>query len=204
MIEEADKTLIHRAFDIIVGHVEGCHGNLDQCREGVQETPERVAKAYEHWFKGYDQDPKEVLKVFEDGADGYDEMVLETDIPVYSHCEHHMAAIFGVAHIAYVPDGRIVGLSKIPRLVDVFARRLQVQERLTTQIADCLNEQLLPKGVGVVLQCRHMCMESRGICTPGVVTTTSALRGCMKNEPEARAEFLDLVNQSRRNNNSIV
>ena len=173
-------------------------------REGLLETPARVSKAYSTWFSGYGKDPSEILKVFKDGAEDYDEMVLVTDIPVYSHCEHHLAPIFGVAHIAYIPNGAIVGLSKLPRLVDVFARRLQVQERLTSQIANCLNEQLSPKGVGVVLQCRHMCMESRGISLPGIVTTTSALKGSLKNEPDCRAEFLNLVQQSRRNANGVI
>jgi GTP cyclohydrolase I len=167
-------------------------------REGLVETPDRVVKAWETWFGGYNKDPAEVLKTFKDGAEGVDEMVLETDIPVYSHCEHHMAPIFGVAHVAYVPNGRVVGLSKLVRLVDVFARRLQVQERLTTQIADALEEHLKPLGVGVILQCRHMCMESRGVNRPGVVTTTSALRGAVKDEHDTRAEFLNLINLSQK------
>lgn len=170
----------------------------DPTREGLLETPTRVVKAWEEWFGGYDKDPAEVLKVFEDGAEGVDEMVLETDIPVYSHCEHHVAPIFGVAHIAYIPDGKVLGLSKLVRLVDVFARRLQVQERLTNQIADSLAENLKPKGVGVVLQCRHMCMESRGVNSPGVVTTTSALRGALKEEHDARAEFMSLIRMTRK------
>lgn len=174
------------------GLLESVEGE-DATREGLLETPARVAKAYEHWFSGYKSDPKDVLKVFKDGAEGYDEMVLETDIPVYSTCEHHMAPFFGVAHIAYIPSGAVVGLSKLVRLVDIFARRLQVQERLTAQIADCLNDELKPLGVGVLIQCRHMCIESRGVATPGVITTTSALRGVIKNEPETRAEFLSLI-----------
>jgi GTP cyclohydrolase I len=165
----------------------------DVTREGLKETPSRVVKAFEHWFDGYGQDPAAVLKTFEDGAEGSDEMVLETDIPINSKCEHHMADIFGIAHIAYIPNGRVVGLSKLSRVVDIFAHRLQVQERLTTQIADALQEHLAPKGVGVVLQCRHMCMESRGIKRRGIVTTTSALRGCMKKEPSARAELMNLI-----------
>tara|TARA_Y100001963_G_scaffold107235_1_gene148237 strand:- start:1980 stop:2591 length:612 start_codon:yes stop_codon:yes gene_type:complete len=203
MTKEADKySVIEDFFATLLPLIEGTGG---ETREGLVETPRRVKRAFfDDWFWGYDHNPEDVLKVFEDGADGYDEMVLETDIPVYSHCEHHMAAIFGVAHIAYIPDGRIVGLSKLPRLVDVFARRLQVQERLTTQIADCLNNHLKPKGVGVILKCRHMCMESRGICQPGVATTTSALRGCLKDEPETRAEFLSLAHQASRPSNSII
>lgn len=159
-------------------------------REGLRETPARMAKAWEFWCSGYEQDPADVLKVFKDGAEGYDEMVTVKDIPVYSHCEHHMAAIFGTATISYIPDGRVVGLSKLSRLVDVFARRLQVQERLTVQIADALMENLQPLGVGVLLRCRHMCMEARGICQSGHHTVTTALRGCIREEAQARAEFL--------------
>ena len=166
---------------------------IDSQRQGLLETPLRFAKAWAHWTKGYDEDPAEILKVFEDGADGYDEMVLVRDIPVYSKCEHHLADIFGVAHVAYIPSGRIVGLSKLSRLVDCFSRRLQVQERLTVQIADSLVTHLQPLGVGVVLKCRHACMESRGICQQGTTTITSALRGALKEEPDTRAEFMKLI-----------
>lgn len=176
----------------------------DVSREGLTETPKRVIKAWEHWFCGYRQDPAAVLKMFEDGAEGADEMVLETDIPVYSFCEHHMAPIFGVAHVAYIPRGKVVGLSKLVRVVDIFARRLQVQERLTNDVANALDAHLKPAGVGVILQCRHMCMESRGINRPGVVTTTSALRGALKDEASARAEFMSLVEMSKSRHNSIL
>lgn len=159
-------------------------------REGLQETPERVAKAWEFWTRGYGMNPAEILKTFEDGAQAYDEMVLVKDIPLYSKCEHHLADIFGTACVAYIPDGRVVGLSKLSRLVDCFARRLQVQERMTAQIADAINTHLKPKGVGVLIRARHMCMESRGICQQGHHTVTSALRGAMKDQPAARAEFL--------------
>lgn len=159
-------------------------------REGLQETPERVAKAWEFWTRGYGMNPAEILKTFEDGAQAYDEMVLVKDIPLYSKCEHHLADIFGTACVAYIPDGRVVGLSKLSRLVDCFARRLQVQERMTAQIADAIDTHLKPKGVGVLIRARHMCMESRGICQQGHHTVTSALRGAMKDQPAARAEFL--------------
>jgi GTP cyclohydrolase I len=165
----------------------------DVDREGLSETPARVAKALAYWCKGYQENAADVLKVFEDGADGYDEMVVVKDIPFYSKCEHHMADIFGTATIAYIPDGKIVGLSKLSRLVDVFARRLQVQERLTSQVADSLVEHLAPKGVGVVIKARHMCMESRGVCKQGHHTITSALRGVIKEDPSARLEFITLV-----------
>lgn len=162
-------------------------------REGLKDTPARAQKAWEFWTSGYSQDPAAVLKVFEDGADNYDQMVTVKDIPLYSHCEHHLAPIFGTCTISYIPNGRIVGLSKLSRLVEVFARRLQVQERLTSQIADALNEHLKPAGVGVVIKARHMCMESRGICQQGHHTITSALRGAMRDEPETRNEFLRMA-----------
>lgn len=162
-------------------------------REGLLETPARAAKAWSHWTSGYDVDPADVLKVFEDGADGYDQMVVVKDIPLYSKCEHHMADIFGTATIAYIPNGKIVGLSKLSRLLDVFARRLQVQERLTCQVANSIEEHLAPLGVGVVIKARHMCMESRGICQQGHHTITCALRGVLKDDPSARAEFMALA-----------
>lgn len=162
-------------------------------REGLVETPARVVKAWRHWTSGYGVDIGALLKVFEDGAENYDEMVLVKNIPIYSKCEHHLADIFGTATIAYIPDGKIVGLSKLSRVADAFARRLQVQERLTAQIADALNEHLQPKAVGVIVRARHMCMESRGICQQGHHTETSALRGAFKTDPSARAEFLSLA-----------
>ena len=166
----------------------------DPTREGLIETPARVVKAWKHWCSGYGKDPAKLLKVFEDGGETYDQMVLVKDIPIYSHCEHHLAAIIGTASIAYIPNGKIVGLSKLSRLADMFARRLQVQERLTNQIADALYEHLQPKGVGVLIKARHLCMESRGICQQGHHTVTTALRGVIKDEPETRAEFLRLCN----------
>lgn len=153
------KQLITGVLHQIEGH--------EPLREGIQETPERVAKAWEFWTSGYGQNAAEILKVFEDGAAGYDEMVLVKDIPIYSHCEHHLAAIFGTATVAYIPDGRIVGLSKLARLADMHSRRLQVQERLTNDIAEDLWTHLKPRGVGVMIRARHMCMESRGICQQG-------------------------------------
>lgn len=169
----------------------------DPAREGLRETPARVIKAWrEEWFSGYGKKPEEVLKAFADGSEDYDEMILVKDIPVYTHCEHHLAPFFGVAHIGYVPRRKIVGLSKLSRLVDIFARRLQVQERLTTQIAGALQEHLQPAGVGVVIQCRHLCMESRGIQRQGALTTTSKMLGVMMSKPEARAELFSLINRS--------
>lgn len=165
----------------------------DANRGGLAETPKRFLKAWKFWTSGYNKDPKEILKVFEDGAEDCDEMVLVRDIPFYSQCEHHLAPFFGVAHVAYIPDGKIVGLSKLSRLVDMYARRLQVQERLTNQVADALQKHLEPLGVAVVINARHMCMESRGVCQQGHSTTTSAMRGAFKDEHDARAEFLSLI-----------
>lgn len=167
----------------------------DPNREGLKETPDRVVKAWDEWFAGYKQEPATLLKSFEDGAElvAGDEMVLVRDIELYSFCEHHLAPFFGVAHVAYIPSGRVVGLSKLARVVDAFAKRLQVQERLTNQIANTINDVLQPQGVGVVLQCTHFCMCSRGVGKQRSTTITSALRGAMRDLPDTRAEFMALV-----------
>ncbi len=167
----------------------------DADRPGLVETPHRVAKAWKHWTSGYGQDPVELLKAFEDGAEQYNELIVVRGIPVYSHCEHHLAPFFGKATIGYVPNGKIVGLSKLTRLVDCFAKRLQVQERMTIQIANALMEALEPKAVGVVVRCRHMCMESRGIRTPGEETITSAMLGELQPNLALRTEFLALARE---------
>lgn len=163
-------------------------------REGLKETPERVSKAWLEWTSGYDQNPADVLKVFEDGAEDYDEMITERNLPFYSHCEHHMASFFGTVTISYIPNEKIVGLSKLSRLIDIYSKRLQVQERMTTQIANALYDHLVPLGVGVVVKARHLCMESRGISKQGAETVTSALRGVYKNDAIVRQEFLNLAN----------
>jgi GTP cyclohydrolase IA len=166
----------------------------DPKREGLLETPKRVLKAWKHWCSGYGRRPEEVLKVFKDGANGYKEMIVESPIPFYSMCEHHMAPFFGTASIGYIPDKLgICGLSKIPRVLDIYARRLQVQERLTVQTADALVSLLEPYGVGVVIRARHMCIESRGIQQAGVYTTTSAMRGVFLDNEKVRHEFLTLI-----------
>ena len=164
----------------------------DITREGLRETPARVVKAWKHWTSGYHVNIPGLLKVFEDGAEGYDEMVVRKGIRIYSHCEHHLAPIIGECTIAYIPGGRVVGLSKLDRLADAFSRRLQVQERLTSQIADALMEHLNPLGVGVWINARHMCIESRGVSQHNSDTVTTALRGAIKEQPAARAEFLAL------------
>ena len=165
----------------------------DPQREGLLSTPKRVKKAYEFIFGGYKQDAKAILEsaLF---TSSNDEMVLIKEIEFYSTCEHHLLPIIGRAHVAYIPNGKVVGLSKIPRVVDVFARRMQIQEQLTEQIADAIMETIDPKGVGVVLQARHMCMEMRGVEKINSTTTSSALRGLFKKDEKTRAEFFALIN----------
>jgi GTP cyclohydrolase I len=167
----------------------------DPDRPGLRETPARVAKAWMAWTSGYKQNPADVLKTFEDGAEQYNELIVVRNIPVYSHCEHHLAPFFGKATVGYMPNGKIVGLSKLTRLVECFSRRLQVQERMTIQIANALMETLEPKAVGVVVRCRHLCMESRGIRTAGEETVTSAMLGELQPNLAMRTEFLDLARE---------
>ena len=164
-------------------------------RQGLRETPERVAKAWRHWTQGYKADIAALFKTFEDGADGCDQMVTVRNLPFYSHCEHHMAPFFGTATIAYIPDKKILGLSKFARVLEAFAQRLQVQERLTNQVADAITEHLKPHGVGVVVRARHLCMESRGVCKQGHDTVTCALRGAFLNLGPVRNEFLQLAHK---------
>jgi GTP cyclohydrolase I len=163
----------------------------DPDREGLKKTPERVSKAMQFLTHGYDLDPSEILRsaMF---TEDYRQMVIVKDIELYSLCEHHLLPFFGKAHVAYIPDGRIVGLSKIPRIVDAFARRLQVQERLTTQIRDCIEENLKPMGVAVVIEASHLCMQMRGIQKQNSSTTTSAFTGEFLKE-KTRAEFISLI-----------
>ncbi len=163
----------------------------DLNREGLRDTPRRVDEAMRHLFSGYDKNPRDLLTVFD--GENYDQMVLVKDIDFYSFCEHHMLPFFGKAHIAYIPRNKIIGLSKLPRLVEVFARRLQNQERLTTQIADALQDLLDPKGVGVVIDAQHFCMMSRGVEKQDSKATTSALKGLFKKEASTRTEFLRLI-----------
>lgn len=164
----------------------------DSQREGLLKTPERAAKAFAFLTSGYDKEPSEILKsaLF---AEEYKEMVLVKDIELFSLCEHHLLPFFGKAHIAYIPQGKVVGLSKLPRIVDAFARRLQVQERLTVQIRDCLQETLNAAGVAVVIEARHLCMQMRGVEKQNSVTTTSAFTGEFLNNPKTREEFIDLI-----------
>jgi GTP cyclohydrolase I len=161
-------------------------------REGLLKTPTRVAKAMEFLTQGYNQNPKEIIEsaMF---RESYNQMVLVKDIEMYSLCEHHMLPFFGKAHVAYIPNGHIVGLSKVPRIVDVFSRRLQVQERLTDEIKDCLQESLNPKGVAVVIEAQHLCMQMRGVEKQNSITTTSAFSGIFISDEKTRSEFMNLI-----------
>ena len=161
-------------------------------RDGLLKTPERVAKSMEFLTNGYNENPSEILKsaMF---AEDYSQMVLVKDIELYSLCEHHMLPFFGKAHVAYIPNGNIVGLSKIPRIVDIFARRLQVQERLTDEIKDCLQDTLNPRGVAVVIEAQHLCMQMRGVEKQHSSTTTSAFSGIFMSDEKTRAEFINLI-----------
>jgi len=161
-------------------------------RSGTEETPHRMAQAWAEWTSGYDIDPTDLLKTFEDGAEHYDQFVIVHNIPVRSHCEHHSAAIEGIAHVGYLPNRRIVGLSKLARVTDAFARRLQVQERLTYQIAHTIHDVLEPRAVGVIIRATHGCMSTRGVKIHGSTTTTSCMLGVLQDDAGARAEFVDL------------
>ena len=178
--EEAVKTLLLWAGE-------------DPAREGLVDTPRRVAKAYEDWFGGYDLDPISFLERTFEEVDGYDEMIVLRDITFESHCEHHMAPIIGKAHVGYLPNNKIVGISKLARVVDAFARRFQVQEKLTAQIAQCIQSVLKPKGVGVVVDAVHQCMTTRGIHKAGVSMVTSQMLGSFRNDARTRAEFLGVI-----------
>jgi len=165
----------------------------DPTREGLRGTPDRVVKAYEEFFEGYAVDPYDLLeRTFEEVA-GYDEMVLLRDIRFESHCEHHMAPIIGRAHVAYMPNNRVVGISKLARVVEAYARRLQIQEKMTAQIANIIDEVLNPKGVAVVIQATHHCMTTRGVHKPGTSMVTSRMLGMFRTNPSTRREFLSLV-----------
>ncbi len=169
----------------------------DPEREGLLETPARVARAYEEFFTGYAQDPEEILaKTFEE-IEGYDEMVTLRDIRLESHCEHHMVPFLGKAHVGYLPDKRVVGISKIGRLVEMYAKRLQIQEKLTVQIADALDHVLKPKGVAVVIEAEHFCMTTRGVHKPGTVTVTSRMTGLFRSNASTRREFLAMIGHGR-------
>ena len=168
----------------------------NQNREGLLKTPERASKAMKFLTEGYEKDPKQILQsaIFKED---YNEMVIVKDIDVYSLCEHHLLPFFGKCHVAYLPSGKIIGLSKVPRLVDAFSRRLQVQERLTTQIAQCIDEALKPAGVAVVIEALHLCMSMRGVGKQSSFTTTSSMVGSFKDDARTRSEFLSLLNPAK-------
>jgi GTP cyclohydrolase I len=165
----------------------------DPSREGLIDTPARVVRAYEEYFKGYDEDPEKILGRSFDETEGYDEIVVLKDICFASHCEHHIAPILGKAHIAYLPKSRVVGISKLARLVETFGRRLQIQEKMTAQIANSLNNVLKPKGVAVVIEAAHECMTTRGIDKPGVNMVTSTMLGAFRDDPSTRREFMSII-----------
>ena len=178
--EEAVRTLIRWAGD-------------DPMREGLRGTPERVVRAYREFFRGYDQEPHAVLKRTFEETDGYDEMIVLKDMRFESHCEHHIAPIIGRAHIAYLPHHRVVGISKLARLLDCYAKRLQIQEKMTAQIANTLQEVLQPRGVAVVIDASHQCMTTRGVHKPGSSMVTSRMLGAFRTDPSTRREFLAII-----------
>jgi GTP cyclohydrolase IA len=180
--ERAVRTLIEWAGD-------------DPAREGVKGTPGRVVRAFEEYFSGYATDPVDLLQRTFEETDGYDEMVVLKDIRFESHCEHHIAPIIGRAHVAYLPQKRVVGISKLARLVEVYAKRLQIQEKMTAQIANTLDEVLQPKGVAVVIEAAHQCMTTRGVHRPGVAMVTSRMLGAFRTDASTRREFLAIIGQ---------
>jgi GTP cyclohydrolase I len=178
--EEAVRTLIRWAGD-------------DPAREGLISTPDRVVRSYEEFYAGYTQDPEAILRTTFEETAGYDEMVLLKDISFESHCEHHMVPIIGTAHVAYLPNSRVVGISKLVRVVEAYAKRLQIQEKMTVQIANAINDVLKPKGVAVVIEAAHECMTSRGVHKPGVSMTTSTMLGAFRDDSSTRREFLAFI-----------
>ena len=185
------RTLTNASFDDLVREMIVRLGE-DPTREGLERTPLRVHRAYEHLLKGYKEDAEAMLKnaLF---TVNYDEMVIVKDVEMFSLCEHHMLPFFGKVHVAYIPNGKVIGLSKIPRLIEIFSRRLQIQERLTTQIAETIQKAIEPQGVGVVIEARHLCMMMRGVEKQHSAAVTSSMLGCFREEQETRTEFLSLI-----------
>ncbi len=200
MHSELDSQTARHSPDAIEGYVRNIlqHMGEDPDREGLLKTPYRVARAFEYFTKGYQQDPKEVINDAIFTEEDYSEMIVVKDIDFFSMCEHHILPFFGRANVAYIPNKRIVGISKVARLVDVFARRLQVQERITTQVANTLMEELNPLGVGVIITAEHLCMRMRGVEKQNSIVTTSATLGAFRTHQETREEFITLVNGRQR------
>jgi GTP cyclohydrolase IA len=192
-LETPNPTLTSASFEDLVREMLVRLGE-DPEREGLLRTPERVHKAFEFLTRGYNDDPEAMLKkaLF---TVTYDEMVIVKDVEVFSLCEHHMLPFFGKVHVAYIPNGKVIGLSKIPRLIEIFSRRLQIQERLTTQIAETIQKVIQPQGVGVVIEARHLCMMMRGVEKQHSQAVTSSMLGCFREEQETRTEFLSLIRQ---------
>ncbi len=192
-VEEANETVV--SDEQAMEHVKGLLSFIgeDINREGLVKTPNRVINAMRDHFAGYQQDPKKFLERTFSEVEGYNELVVVSDIELHSHCEHHMVPFVGKAHVAYIPDGRVLGLSKIARVVDAYAKRLQVQEKLTAQIADAIQEALQPQGVAVILKCKHFCMCYRGVKKPESWTTTSKLHGLFMDNPATRMELFTLL-----------
>jgi len=192
-LETTNPTLTSASFEELVREMLIRLGEAPE-REGLVRTPERVHKALEFLTRGYNEDPEAMLKkaLF---TVTYDEMVIVKDVEVFSLCEHHMLPFFGKVHVAYIPNGKVIGLSKIPRLIEIFSRRLQIQERLTTQIAETIQKVIQPQGVGVVIEARHLCMMMRGVEKQHSAAVTSSMLGCFREEQETRTEFLSLIRQ---------
>ena len=192
-LETPNPTLTSASYEDLVREMLVRLGE-DPQREGLVRTPERVQKAFEFLTRGYDEDPEALLKnaLF---TVNYDEMVIVKDVEMFSLCEHHMLPFFGKVHVAYIPNGKVIGLSKIPRLIELFSRRLQIQERLTTQIAETIQKVIQPQGVGVVIEARHLCMMMRGVEKQHSAAVTSSMLGCFREEQETRTEFLSLIRQ---------
>ncbi len=182
--EAAVRTLIRWAGD-------------DPAREGLLDTPKRVVKSFEEFYAGYRRDPQELLERTFEETEGYDELIVLRDIRFESHCEHHMAPIIGCAHVGYLPDHRVIGISKLARVIDAFAKRLQIQEKMTAQIANAIDEVLKPRGVAVVIEARHQCMTTRGVHKPGVAMVTSRMIGALREDPTTRREFLSIIGAPR-------
>lgn len=188
--EEAVRTLIKWAGE-------------DPDREGLKDTPKRVVKSYEELFSGYNLDPVEILKRTFSETEGYDEMVVLRDIRIESYCEHHMLPIIGKAHIAYIPTHRVVGISKLARVADIYSKRLQIQEKLTAQIANAINTTLQPKGVAVVIEAVHQCMSTRGVHKPGTIMQTSHMLGVFRDDKRTREEFMHLITSANRSSSAV-